>query len=72
MWLTKDKEMEKLKRLKAIQALLANEEMIKLMTDFRCEKFAGVTIVENQIENDEELAVYYLRQLEKSIFNSNG
>ncbi len=60
-----------LKRLKAVQTVLADKELIKLMADFKREKFAGITIVENQIEDEEELASYYLRQLEKQIFKSD-
>lgn len=59
-----------IQRLKAIQDILKNKEMIKLMADFKRQKFAGRTIIENQIEDEEELAEYYLRELEKQIFKS--
>lgn len=59
-----------IQRLKAIQTVLADKELIKLMADFKRQKFAGITIVENQIEDEEELASFYLRQLEKQIFKT--
>lgn len=54
-------------RLRAIQEIKKNPEMIKLMADFKRYDIYGLTLADNQIENEEELAHYFLKEEDKLI-----
>lgn len=61
-----------MRRLRAIQTLKNNTELLTLMADFKRANFVGSYIVANQIESEEELASVWLSELEKQLFRSNG
>ena len=59
-------------RLKAIQTLKKNKDLLLLMAEFKRANFVGSYIMEHQIETEEELAAVWLSQLEAQLFRSNG
>lgn len=61
-----------MRRLKAVQTLKNNPDLLLLMAEFKRANFVGSYIIEYQIENEEELAAVWLSQMEEKIFRSNG
>jgi len=59
-------------RLKAVQTLKNNPDLLLLMAEFKRANFVGSYIMEHQIETEEELAAVWLSQLEARLFQSNG
>jgi len=59
-------------RLKAVQTLKNNPDLLLLMAEFKRANFVGSYIMEHQIETEEELAAVWLSQLEAQLFRSNG
>jgi len=59
-------------RLKAVQTLRSNPDLLMLMAEFKRANFVGSYIMEHQIETEEELAAVWLSQLEAQLFRSNG
>ena len=59
-------------RLKAVQTLKNNPDLLLLMAEFKRTNFVGSYIMEHQIETEEELAAVWLSQLEAQLFRSNG
>lgn len=59
-------------RLKAVQILKNNPDLLLLMAEFKRANFVGSYIMEHQIETEEELAAVWLSQLEAQLFRSNG
>ena len=59
-------------RLKAIQTLKNNQDLLLLMAEFKRANFVSSYIMEYQIETEEELAAVWLSQLEEQLFQSNG
>ena len=60
-----------IRKLMAVQQALRSTEIIKLLAEFRNAKFASYTIQQKQIENEEELATYWLKELEQQIFKDH-
>lgn len=78
---TKDKDSTKvqhdaklpvMRRLKAIQMLKNNPDLLLLMAEFKRANFVGSYIMQYQIEDEEELAAVWLSQMEAQLFRSNG
>ena len=61
---------EKMARLKMINELKNNKTFIELLADFKRKEFASMIILERQIENEEELASYWLSEEANKIYNS--
>ena len=59
-------------RLKAVQTLKNNPDLLLLMAEFKRANFVGSYIMGHQIETEEELAAVWLSQLEAQLFRSNG
>lgn len=59
-------------RLKAVQTLKNNPDLLLLMAEFKRANFVSSYIMEHQIESEEELAAVWLSQLEAQLFRSNG
>lgn len=57
-------------RLKAVQTLKNNPDLLLLMAKFKRANFVGSYIMEHQIETEEELAAVWLSQLEARLFQS--
>lgn len=57
-------------RLKAVQTLKNNPDLLLLMAKFKRANFVGSYIIEHQIETEEELAAVWLSQLEARLFQS--
>lgn len=53
---------EKLNRIKMINDLKTNETFLQILADFKLYKIHSMTIYENQIENETELASYWINE----------
>jgi len=51
-----------LNKIKMIHDLKSNETFLEILSDFRLAKISNMTIVENQIETEKELASYWLNE----------
>lgn len=60
------------RRLKAVQTLRNNPDLLLLMAEFKRANFVGSYIMQYQIEDEEELAAVWLSQMEEQLFRSNG
>lgn len=67
-----DAKLPVMRRLKAVQTLRSNPDLLMLMAEFKRANFVGSYIMEHQIETEEELASVWLSQLEAQLFRSNG
>lgn len=67
-----DAKLPVMRRLKAVQTLRNNPDLLMLMAEFKRDNFVGSYIMEHQIETEEELAAVWLSQLEAQLFRSNG
>lgn len=67
-----DPKLPVMRRLKAVQALRNNPDLLLLMAEFKRANFVGSYIMEYQIETEEELAAVWLSQMESQLFRSNG
>ena len=67
-----DAKLPVMRRLKAVQTLRSNPDLLLLMAEFKRANFVGSYIMEHQIETEEELASVWLSQLEAQLFRSNG
>ncbi len=64
----KTTEEEKLNRIKMIIKLKENKTFLSILADFRLYKVHGMTILNNQIEDESELASYWLNvELDKQL-----
>ncbi len=61
-----------MRRLKAVQTLRNNPDLLLLMAEFKRANFVGSYIMQYQIEDEEELAAVWLSQMEAQLFRSNG
>lgn len=61
-----------MRRLKAVQMLRNNPDLLMLMAEFKRENFVGSYIMQYQVEDEEELAAVWLSQMEEQLFRSNG
>jgi hypothetical protein len=61
-----------MRRLKAVQTLRSNPDLLLLMAEFKRANFVGSYIIHYQIETEEELAAVWLSQMEAQLFRSNG
>ena len=61
-----------MRRLKAVQTLRNNPDLLLLMAEFKRANFVGSYIMQYQIETEEELAAVWLSQMEAQLFRSNG
>ncbi len=61
-----------MRRLKAVQTLRNNPDLLLLMAEFKRANFVGSYIMQYQIEDEEELAAIWLSQMEAQMFRSNG
>jgi hypothetical protein len=68
---TKTETRSEIDRIKAIQTIRNNKDLLSLMADFKRVNFVGSYIMQYQIETEEELASVWLSQLEEQIFRSN-
>jgi hypothetical protein len=59
-------------RLKAVQTLRNNPDLLLLMAEFKRANFVGSYIMQYQIETEEELAAVWLSQMEAQLFRTNG
>ncbi len=62
-------EEEKLNRIKMITELKANKTFLSMLADFRLYKVHSMTIFNNQIEDEFELASYWLTAQLNEQFN---
>lgn len=67
-----DAKLPVMRRLKAVQTLRNNPDLLILMAEFKRAKFVGSYIMEYQIETEEELASVWLSQMEAQLFRTNG
>ena len=61
-----------MRRLKAIQAMRNDKEMVQLLAEFKRVPFNGSYIMQHQIETEEEWAAHWLKRMEDILFASNG
>jgi hypothetical protein len=54
-------------RLRAIQELKKNPEMIKLIAEFKRAKLNGTIVQQYQLESEEEAAMWWLNEEDKRI-----
>ena len=67
-----DTKLPVMRRLKAVQTLKNNPDLLLLMAEFKRANFVGSYIMQYQIEDEEELAAVWLSQMEAQLFRSNG
>jgi hypothetical protein len=67
-----DAKLPVMRRLKAVQTLRNNPDLLLLMAEFKRANFVGSYIMQYQIETEEELAAVWLSQMEAQLFRSNG
>ena len=67
-----DAKLPVMRRLKAVQTLRNNPDLLLLMAEFKKANFVGSYIMQYQIETEEELAAVWLSQMEAQLFRSNG
>jgi phosphatidate phosphatase PAH1 len=67
---TQPTEEERLNRMKMIIKLKDNKTFLSILADFRLYKIHSMTILDNQIEDESELASYWLNvELDKQLKN---
>lgn len=67
-----DAKLPVMRRLKAVQTLKNNPDLLLLMAEFKRANFVSSYIMQYQIEDEEELAAVWLSQMEAQLFRSNG
>lgn len=67
-----DAKLPVMRRLKAVQTLRSNPDLLLLMAEFKRANFVGSYIIHYQIKTEEELAAVWLSQMEAQLFRSNG
>jgi len=70
---TQPTEEERLNRMKMIIKLKDNKTFLSILADFRLYKIHSMTILDNQIEDESELASYWLNiELDEQLKETYG
>lgn len=63
--------MNDVEKLVAIDAILDNPDIIKMMAEFKRRTFDATYIIENQIEDESELIYCWLKDVKQTIYRNS-